>query len=58
MELINLYLSSIPDIAKHNNMFPNPLNGHNGDICYSEKVNRGINYVNNFMKDLSSEVSS
>ena len=43
---MNLYLSSIPDVTKDNSMFPNPLNGRNGNICYSEKVNRGINYMN------------
>ena len=31
-ELMNLYLSSTPDIIKDNSMFPNPLNGRNGNM--------------------------
>ena len=33
---MNLYLSSIPDIIKDNSMFPNPLNGRNGNMLYRE----------------------
>ena len=53
MELINLYLSSIPDIAKDNSMFVNPLNGRNGNMhVLFGKVNHRITYIKNFVKNL------